>query len=572
MTTWWADNHPRLKQEKAAVAALQEREPWLENVEWSLDIFFRLQAVFDIRLDHGVFTLVMTYHNTFPSSPPDVAPVDSTRLSSHQYGRAVLCLEIRPDNWRQEFTGADMIESAYNLLTIEAPDEEGNAQQAPSAHDVPDTITSRSAVYRFYNSPEINMVILEKAPNQAIAKIYVLWSGVRYAVAHLASIEHGDWTWKAKLIPAALREEALFYTGSIIRTDKKYSDFKGVKTEDDLQNILDLQIDTQEASWACFVVTSDQKIILFRKIQNVEDLIRHRTINAPTQGIRRSGEEYEKLAGLRVGIVGLGSVGAKVAVSLARAGIKRFELIDDDILHTGNLERHDVDWRDVCLHKVDAVSRRLRLIASDIEVSERRTYLGAQISTNEAGNVDTVLHSCDLLVDATANPKVLNHLTGIVLSSNKTIVWGGVYAGGIGGYIARSRPNVDPDPFLIRDSLNEFYNGIDIPPPVPDPEGYDGRDETDVLIASDADVSVIASHLVSLALDDLLQRMPSQFSDHAYIIGLRRAWIFESAFDVRPITVNAPTRDTISPPESDPVEQEFMNNLIANKLNEVESQ
>ena len=126
MTVWWHSDQARLQQEKAAIAALDAEAGWLENVEWSLDDLFRLRVVFDIRLDHGRFRLQMVYHNTFPSSPPGVSPVEDIRLSNHQYGAGGdLCLGIRPDNWRPDYTGADMIRSAHDLLTEETPDEEG---------------------------------------------------------------------------------------------------------------------------------------------------------------------------------------------------------------------------------------------------------------------------------------------------------------------------------------------------------------------------------------------------------------------------------------------------------------
>ena len=76
----------------------------------------------------------------------------------------------------------------------------------------------------------------------------------------------------------------------------------------------------------------------------------------------RSGDEYSDLSKRRVGVVGLGSLGSKVAASLARAGVGHFTVVDEDILHAGNLARHDGDWRDVGLHKADLVARRLRLI------------------------------------------------------------------------------------------------------------------------------------------------------------------------------------------------------------------
>ena len=118
---WWYSNQRRLSKEKAAIAALEVASDWLEGVEWSIDHQLRLRAIFDICLDHRRFRLQITYHNTFPSSPPSIAPVEDIRVSGHQYGQGGdLCLQIRPDNWCPDYTGADMISSAHALFLAES--------------------------------------------------------------------------------------------------------------------------------------------------------------------------------------------------------------------------------------------------------------------------------------------------------------------------------------------------------------------------------------------------------------------------------------------------------------------
>jgi len=72
------------------------------------------------------------------------------------------------------------------------------------------------------------------------------------------------------------------------------------------------------------------------------------------------------------------------------------------------------------------------------------------------------------------------------------------------------------------------------PAPFRDAGGYDGNDQQPG-IAYDGDVAQIASTLTRLALDTALQREPSDFPYAAYLIGLRKEWIFEQAFDTRPI-------------------------------------
>ena len=178
MTIWWHSNQHRLSDEKAAIAELEVTEGWLENVEWSLDDQFRLRAIFDIRLDHGRFRLQITYHNTFPSSPPSIAPVENIRLSGHQYGQGGdLCLQIRPDNWRPDYTGADMISSAHDLFLQEAPNDNGSITAAPSDHNVPETLSLRGSSFRLYLSAATQHMLVSDTPDRATVRIGLQWCG-----------------------------------------------------------------------------------------------------------------------------------------------------------------------------------------------------------------------------------------------------------------------------------------------------------------------------------------------------------------------------------------------------------
>lgn len=69
-------------------------------------------------------------------------------------------------------------------------------------------------------------------------------------------------------------------------------------------------------------------------------------------------------------ICGCGSVGSLAALDLARSGVGRFLLIDDDILSIENLCRHQCGLADVGRFKAQAVADRIRLInpLADINV------------------------------------------------------------------------------------------------------------------------------------------------------------------------------------------------------------
>ncbi|MDR2425519.1 MAG: ThiF family adenylyltransferase [Prevotellaceae bacterium] len=69
--------------------------------------------------------------------------------------------------------------------------------------------------------------------------------------------------------------------------------------------------------------------------------------------------ESDVMLGKGAVLVGCGSVGSLVALELARAGVGRFMLIDNDVLGYHNICRHQCGILDVGKYKVDAVKERI---------------------------------------------------------------------------------------------------------------------------------------------------------------------------------------------------------------------
>lgn len=247
------------------------------------------------------------------------------------------------------------------------------------------------------------------------------------------------------------------------------------------------------------------------------------------------------LAGLgekKIGIVGAGSLGARVALMLARMGVRRFLLVDDDVFLPENVCRHPLDWRSVGQHKVDAVAEALDRIAPGMEVKVSRLNLAAQENVTSLNGILKQLGKRDLLLDMTANPAAFNLLAAVAAADQKPLVWAEVFAGGIGGLVARSRPRKGPDPQTMRAAYLAFveqrpYEGLR---PVADYAALDSQGHA--WVASDAAVGVIAAHAADLAADALLGREPSAYPHSLYLLGLARAWIFEAPFHTIPIATD----------------------------------
>ena len=69
--------------------------------------------------------------------------------------------------------------------------------------------------------------------------------------------------------------------------------------------------------------------------------------------------EIKEITNKKVAIVGCGAIGSNVALSLARMGIKRFLLIDIDIVEKGNISRQTYTHKECKMFKCGALKNQL---------------------------------------------------------------------------------------------------------------------------------------------------------------------------------------------------------------------
>jgi len=103
-----------------------------------------------------------------------------------------------------------------------------------------------------------------------------------------------------------------------------------------------------------------------------------------------------RLKDSRVLIVGLGGLGAPVALYLAAAGVGELHLADFDTVDLTNLQRqiiHDTD--SVGVSKVDSAIARLTAINPDVKLVAHRQALDADSLDAAVAAVDLVLDCCD---------------------------------------------------------------------------------------------------------------------------------------------------------------------------------
>jgi molybdopterin-synthase adenylyltransferase len=131
------------------------------------------------------------------------------------------------------------------------------------------------------------------------------------------------------------------------------------------------------------------------------------------------------LSRIRVGIVGLGSVGSQIAEALLRTGIMQISLIDFDIVERRNLDRlHSVDERDIGHLKTEVYARKL----NRQKLFNRQHLTSIPYSIVEKEGFEAVL-DCDIIFCCVDRPWPRFILNMISASCLIPTIDGGIDAG-----------------------------------------------------------------------------------------------------------------------------------------------
>lgn len=550
----WLTKYPdRFVRECAELDKLAQEVDWL-TVSWSItpeDLVLEVQL--DMTVHDRVYKARMGYPAVFPNAPLYIRPRDpSERWSNHQFGTGgSLCLQWRADNWNSEVTGADIIRSAYELLHTEnIPVTPG---VVPSVHRITDGQRARSSFFRsivtndaltvikglqdqvkvefktnsiFSGAGQIAFITNIKVTKDNVHVVEDIPAGIT-GFSSLFSIEEKGWLFKSDAFDSHLT------ISSVDELIKAISE-----TGLDISDIAVINEETQKYEKRTIVLYGNKTGALRQfSIVSYSDnpLKEYRVILPPPSNEARLPEEHKKLPELKVGIIGLGSMGSKIALSLARSGIRKFVVVDDDFLKLENLVRHELSWAEVGLHKVDAIENALNLTMPNLEIEVLNHRIAGQEPPINAARALQSLSQCDLLLDATANPEVFLHVAAISNAYKIPMCWGEVFAGGYGGLIARARPDIDPNPIAVRDGFYKYLSEQE-PAPFQQERGYDIETETP-FIAYDSNVGVIATSLTNFVIDTALRKNPSEYPVPVYLIGMKKVWIFTQPFDTRPIAI-----------------------------------
>jgi len=550
MNVWFLDDFQRLQRERKTINQLLETTTWLISASWVID-GGQLVVAATIRAHQHDYEVVLVYPVLFPEVPAFVRPADEDeRWSGHQYVSGTLCLEWGPDNWHPSITGAQLLESTFRLLDTENPLGEGPQQTVPTRHQMSLGQELRSEYGRLFLTSSLQAKLEDAKPDSTIPVNFIWLNDDSSAVLLIHSINHGDGSvWTDDNIPKQLANQGTF-SGLFFRVELPATAFTSIS---DAPSLVALLNESQAEQAETIISTERLSLLIVSDAERTTHAFWHFSGKEGSSSLYKLSVitfEIHDLASRlppqlhlattkRVGIVGVGSLGSKIAVSLCRSGVRDFLLVDPDVFLPGNITRHELDWRNVGAHKVDAIKQRLELITPGVSVETAKASLGGQESSSFLSSILGKLGQCDIIVDATADARAFNLLAAVARRFAKSMVWMEVYAGGIGGFVGRSRPGIDSDPHLMRRHYLAYadeHSDKELPVTL---ENYGAlSDDGTPLQATDADVAVIAGHVTRLILDTLIEGPSSIFPYSMYLIGLQKSWVFSAPFHTIPIFVD----------------------------------
>ena len=532
MIPWWRRLPSRLLEEERALLRLQEGDNpivlshrWVRGSDEEPVVFVKICVV------SKIIEFEVRFPPYYPEGCPSVRPVPpDMRISTHQFATSgILCLEIGPDNWHPRFTIADMILSAWKLVAYESI-KEFEYIEIPSRHVV-------DLAERIKMS---NGVLLQ--PSELEDRFRAAVSGTEFEV--IASVRQ-----RLRVIPAAFPKELPFvlptallehgdrFPGLFIRMREGASKLVPKQSQEFLGFVAEFGQVTLEKKFPFFLLQwlDGEMHGYFLSPKGILEL--ENTSLGALDNTRTPQKLKSLLNELKVGIVGLGSLGSKVSLSLARSGLCHFVLVDGDVMKLENVCRHAATIADIGLMKTEAVEQGLRDVSFVTpEVKRFQLNLGTATNPELHARVLEELGKCNVLVDVTANPEVFGLLAGLASDHQRAIVWGEVFEGGLGGFIASAHPERGPCPRCIRAGFLTELSSWPAAPLGKSDAAY-GADKDAPFIATDADVSFIASALVN-RIYDLVLREESALPA-VMVLGLRRGWVFDSPMQIVPINIRA---------------------------------
>ena len=415
--------------------------------------------------------------NYFPYQPIIIKSLDNNWHSIHQYSDGSMCLKWGVDNWHEELSIKDLVLNLIELIEVENPlgDEHRIAEDGDSFTIGQQLNRSTGSYTLFYEDSEI-----ENLPSRGNGVLQIFGANKKV----ICFIE--------KIGENVIRD-------NLINQKAKRVKFNYKKIEENFSNEKFNELRKKARSNSISIYIFIDKTIGVEKIcfKSEEDLKKYnkkrpfktsffdkdgkKMETYPDEFFPRSfifqikslniSDEKEKRVPLtkevkekNVAILGLGSIGSRVLIDLARAGFENFTIVDDDIFMPYNVIRHELFNKYIGFPKVKALSDFIKEeINTKARVVSYNFAVNGQESSTEVQELLEYLSTTDIIVDCTADSNLIFGINEVVMKHDINYISGSVISGGIGNVLTKRCKGSNLSVIDLLESQKKFFqmNGID---------------------------------------------------------------------------------------------------------------
>lgn len=463
----------------------------------------------------------------FPFQPIIVKNMEERRLSKHEYNDKTMCLKWGIDNWNENVTIKNIILNLIELISVENPfgDEHGKAEsgdvftlaQRMGQHgdnlllsfEVLDSFKRKRGVAEVLKkrTSETTLFCFSKVGNKRLNPIFNSKEKMKITYWKLNDLN------KIKITTQDIEGKYLGKNNYCFIFERLDNKVRGIFVGKEF--------------YKKRVVNSNP--VEQRESFLEEDVYIYSTVNIlfVDKEIKKRINIDEKILEKKIAILGLGSIGSRVLMDLARAGFKKFMLCDGDVFMPNNVIRHELTNKDIGELKIVALAEKIKSdINKDVNFEFYAFALNGQESTNHTNRMLEGLSTCELIIDCTADSNIIFSLNQIVMDKDLNYVSGSVLNGGVGNVLINRKKGSELSLIDIVESQKKFFeiNSFDFSRS----HDYFGKIGDTEYVATMSDCSIIAGLIGKNAIN-MLKNQENEFLKYdIYVMSTSNEFLDES--------------------------------------------
>lgn len=490
----------------------------------------------------------IVYPEYYPFQPMIINAITDFN-TSHIYNSGDMCLKWGIDNWHEDITSVEMVENLIELITIENPlgQEHGIATSGHQFSVQQEMLRASLGTLLIHDDID---KLFKRNKGKGILIYRTMKTNKRKDIFFFKKI--GSEAYFKIIKDANPFLEAEFIYHKLNMTEKQYetspNELKVPPTEGFQLIVFTDQITLRHHS----IPTDDDVNMMFGDVEQMampdgksytKEAFKKTFFRTSKIDVKQIQEEKksrinieEQVLNKKIMIFGLGSVGSRVLMDLARAGFQNFILVDDDIFLPNNILRHELGMFDIGDFKIIALAEKvINQINRKANIETLGYSFNGQNSSNHVDDILLHMSKSDIIIDCTADSNLIFSIDEAIMKYDIPYVSGTVISGGIGNILIKRDKGSLLSVVDILETQKKFmrYNNIDLNF-VGD---YQGRIGSREYVATMSDVSIIAGLVGKTAINMLSNEPNQKLKNDIYIMSTNNDFLGEF-YNTQPINAN----------------------------------